>query len=282
MALKLLNRVWAIKFTIDGELTIATEELRVSFNITKDSEPSNPNKGQITVYNLSPVTAGALEDGKNVKVFLYAGYGDKETKGLLFAGNVDKVTYGRDGTQLILTVEASDGGKALSEAKINKTFSGKTDLADVAQDIINEMISLGVSTVKNIKNKIRSLANAKGTKKTEKNGITLSEQASKALKRILKKMDLDYVVNNEELIVYDPEITGEAIIILTPENGLLGTPIKRDKGVEFQSLIIPGLFNIGDTVGIEAIGFGADYRIRKLDIVGDTHGGQWTIKGVAR
>ena len=281
MGTKLLHRFWEVRFEVEDVYAFSFQNLRIAFNITKDCE-SNPNKMQLTIYNLSRTAMSELETSKTTKVYLSLGYGEQENTEVLFIGNVDKVTFERNGSSIITTIEASDGGKALREAKINKTFGKKSNLSDVIGTITDELKDFGFSISKDIKNKVATLIATKDVKKVEQNGFTFMDSAKKALNRVTKRLGLTWYVEDNEVKIVDFDGDFTEYVVLTKETGLLGIPIKRDKGIEFYSLIVPGIIHIGDGVKIKGTNVDGLYRVRQLNFVGGSHEQQWNIRGIAK
>lgn len=253
------------------------EDLRINFSCEKNSE-SAPNKCEIGIYNLSDSTRSLLE-AKNTRVKLSIGYlglkpngiggsgvNSTSTVELVFIGNVKKITQDIQTPDIITKLELADGGNAYRNARLDKGYPPSTDLKLIIDDLIT---STGLS-----KGSISGLPSGK----KYANGYTVSGLSRDNLDTITKSNELEWSIQNEAIqIVKRGEATNDTLIVLTPDTGLIGSPNKTDKGVEFISLLQPTL-KPGRKVQLKSRFLEGTFKIRKVVDVGDSHQGDFLSK----
>jgi hypothetical protein len=241
---------------------------RISFEGEQD-ETSNANKIKISIYNLSEASRTFLEQ-KNMVVFLKVGY---EATGLttLFFGDIDAengIHVKRQGPDIITTIEAGDAEKAIRETNINIGLSpGATNkqIIEMAKSKLN-LSNAFETTVKEVK---------------FQSGFTYSGSAKKLMDDLGKQAGFNWSVQNGELFILDPKGTDQQVaVLLSQETGLIGYPTKTQDKVEFVSLLNPDI-RPGRAVRIESKIFpgGVNLKVQKTSFKGDTHSGEWIVKG---
>jgi hypothetical protein len=104
----------------------------------------------------------------------------------------------------------------------------------------------------------------------------------KTLKNLLGKQGKEASIQNNSLQIATPTENTRAITI-SAETGMIGSPVSREKGIEFKALINPILQPSGETnsIFLNSVGFNSIYRVRSLKFKGDTHDNPWFMQGVA-
>lgn len=126
------------KKTANGANGFEVKDLHMEFDIKKDNS-KEPNKGYITVYNLSDETVNYLDANQreNLAVMLHAGYNGDEK--LVFSGTVEFVEDKFDDetrqTKLIL----GDGTLNLFSAQTSRSYRKGTKLDTVMNDLISDL-----------------------------------------------------------------------------------------------------------------------------------------------
>lgn len=267
----LWDRKASVTFGPKGGTGIKVSDLRVSFDVEKTSE-SNPNKAKIQIYNLSEASRGILKTKESQFILLEIGYGDVIDQ--LFIGDVERSFTQRSGADFVTTIEAADGGQALNESKIDKSYSAGVKLKTVIDDAMQAMKDTGqivVGSLTNIKDEVAQ------------NGITVSGLAKKVIDNISNKMGLEFSVQDNEAVILDPAVdTGELEVLLTPTTGLIGSPQlgkidEKVEGVEFKALIQTTKFRPGRAVKLEAKDIDGLIRVIKAKFIGDTHATAWFV-----
>ena len=256
------------------------EDLRIRFRCEKTNE-SNPNGSKIEIFNLAPTTRSMVE-GKNTRVKLQIGYlgvPQKSSTGLnvtgtkgnvegVFVGNVTKAVHKVEGGEkpdIITTLEVADGGNRFRNARLDKGYPPNTNLQQVYDDLIQEL-GLGKGAIKGIPDKQYS------------NGLTLSGLVRDHLDTLSKANKLEWSIQDETLqIIPQQEGATTSFVDLNPDTGLIGSPSKTDKGVEFNSLIQPKL-RPGALVKLTSRFVTGTFKVRKVVHEGDSHQGDFLSK----
>lgn len=268
--------------------------LRVKFRVVKTSE-SHPNTAELDIYNLSDATRTMFE-AKDSRVELQVGYKGVPTNGFLgigagdgngnvetvFIGNVAKAvpkTEGHggkakkhrfsqtvmQGVDRITKVQLADGENRYRNARLTKGFPPNTTLNQVIDELTG---ALGLN-----KGAREGLPNRKYA-----NGLTLSGLVRDHMNVLTKGNALQWSIQDEALqIIPKNGQTSESVIVLSPKSGLVGSPQKTDKGLEFSSLLQPQI-RPGRRVKIDSAFIKGIFVIRKVTHEGDSHDGDFLSK----
>lgn len=254
------------------------EGLRVKFNCEKTNE-RNPNNSKIEIYNLSEKTRSLLE-AKKTRIRLQIGYlgtPEKSTQGIttglkgnvaqIFIGDVKKVVHKieGDGTDIVTTIEVLDGGNRYRNARMDKGFPPGTNLKQVYNELLEEL-GLDKGSIKGIPDRKYS------------QGLTLSGLVRDHLDTLSKANELEWSIQDEALqIIPKADFSSNVMVELNTDSGLVGSPSKTDKGVEFSSLIQPVL-KPGIKVNIKSKIINGIFKLRKVVHAGDSHQGDFLSK----
>lgn len=252
--------------------------LRIKFNCEKTNE-RNPNNSKIEIYNLSPNTKSLLE-GKKTRVKLQIGYlgiPEKSSQGIvtglngnvaqIFTGDVKKVVHKIEGSNgdVVTTIEVLDGGNRYRNARLDKGFPPGTSVRQVFDELIEEL-GLDEGAIKGIPDRKYS------------QGLSLSGLVRDHLDVLAKANALEWSIQDETLqIIPKTESSSNTIIELSPDSGLVGSPSKTDKGVEFSSLIQPKI-RPGIRVNLKSRNLNGIFKVRKVVHAGDSHQGEFLSK----
>lgn len=248
------------------------EQLKIVFQVEKTSE-SSANTAKISVYNLSD-QGRALAEGQKAFVLLEAGYTD--AFGQLFVGTIRRAYISRQGPDWVTTVECGDGGQALRATHIDKSYAPGTDYKQIIQDVAKSYVDQGRIV-------IGSLIGIQSEK--AQTGLSVSGSSQSVLDDLTAKQGLEWSIQDETLQILPKQTDiGRQAVLLTPQTGLVGSPIRREvdsgAGVEFTALIQPALFP-GRRVKIESRQINGFYKLRQVSFSGDTHGQAWYAAGKA-
>jgi hypothetical protein len=254
---------------------------RISFDVIKDTEL---NKAKIKIFNLAEDSRKFLDKIEglgDIQVILEVGYRDLGLQ-VLFIGDVERTNYNKVGPDWITEIVSSDGGKANKEVTFDKSYAGdvKIDMQTIIKDILETVKDKARVNIDTLLNQIKQKV------KSEKLDWGLNAQglATKTLKSLLAKQGKEFSIQNNNAEIQGPEekVNTDRAISINVNTGMIGSPVQREKGVEFKALINPSLKPMGDvsTVLLNSSGINGIYRVRKLRFTGDTHGNNWFMKGV--
>ncbi|MEW5804664.1 MAG: hypothetical protein AB1847_21450 [bacterium] len=264
--------------------------LRIAFEIEKTSESLVPNTGRISIYNLHPKHWAMLESGeRSLAVILEAGYGGNLEE--LFVGDIKKaalssedtknvasVTVTSQGPDTVTIIEAASGSKAM-EAIIDKSYAEGTDLKIPAIDLVQTMRDTGGIMINGVLDFLRTGSFAP---KKAQTGLVLSGSSALHLDNLTGALGLEWSIqdNDMQMMTAGGKTTEEAVL-LTPKTGLIGSPVRREEGIEFTALIQPKI-RPGRAVRIESARVTGNYRVNKAKFTGDTHDNAWYVTAEAK
>lgn len=254
----LFDRVVSIEFGMPGENGKRFTDLRVVFDIKK-TITSEPNKGKILIYNLTKASQ-TLTERTGLYVKLMGGYGLKlET---IFQGDVARALSRKDGGNVITEFEVGDGEKVYQETTINKSFAPGISLESALKSTAASF-GIPISTIEGVQ------------PDQFVNGLTVSGQSKDVMDTLTKKQDLQWSIQNGALQVTksNGEVEGR-MIVLRADSGLIGSPKKKDKGVEFTSLLQPKI-QPGTTIRLDSKFLKGDFIAKTVNHKGDSVEGDW-------
>jgi hypothetical protein len=256
------------RLTVD---VLEIEDLDFAFNIEK-STAKEPNTAEIKVFNLKEDNRNQLHYAqRGVETILQAGYRDNLS--VLFIGNLKEVQSVKDGVDWVTTVRSGDGQNAAVEARYNKSYAPGTSAAKVVGELAD---ALGINTSKAAR-KIRQGVLRDGARQFVK-GTVVKGSTYDELDRLLRSMGFEWSVQDGELQVMDSGgPTENPAVLLSPESGLIGSPVVGSDGVaHLIALIQPGL-QPGRKIEVESLAVQGLYRIERVVFNGSTEptAGQW-------
>lgn len=252
------------------------DNLRIKFTVKKTAK-SEPNKAEISIYNLSEKTRSLVE-AKDCRVVLSAGYLGLNPEGILrtsafktksvdvvFQGNVKKFEHTKESTDIITRLECGDGHKAFTTATMDKGYHPDTSLSVPFQDLA---AALGLAKGAQVTIPDRKIGN----------GITLSGPVRNHLDNLCKRFDLEWSIQNEALQIVDSsKFTNDGIIVLNKSTGLVGSPSKTKDGVSFSCLLQPAL-RPGKRINLDSMFLKGIFYARTVTHDGDSHQGSFLTK----
>lgn len=265
--------------SIFGVIDEEPNNARINFNVIKNNEQ---NKARIRIYNLAEKSRKYLNENDylgKIQLTLEVGYREQGLK-VLFIGDIDRSSYKRVGPDWITELVCGDGLQAITDVHLDKCYAGdiKVDIQAVVKDLADELKDKAKVNVDII------MAHIKEKVESEKLdwGLNIQGLAMKTLKMLLGKQGKEASIQNNNLEIAKPTEKNRAITI-SAATGMIGSPVQREKGVEFKALINPSLAPAGDvnSIFLSSKGFNSIYRIRSIKFRGDTHDNPWFMQGVA-
>jgi hypothetical protein len=265
----LWKRNAAVIFGIKGQQGTRVEDLKISFEIEKTSE-SNTNSATILIYNLNPNHRGILQKEENLFIILEVGYGGEFNQ--LFIGDISKVIITKQGNDWVTNIEAGDGNQSLKDATLDKSYKNGTPIKTIINDAIDSMKVTG--------NVVAGVISDVGDEVFQQ-GVSISDTAKNVIDKLTSKLGLEFSIQDNEIQILGPDSDiGDSAILINPDLGLIGSPIKRDKGIEFTALIFTTKVRPGILVKLESREIEGTFKVRKINFVGDTRGNDWVMKGI--
>ena len=256
-------------FKIDLPNAVVIRDLRFTFEITKTLE-KNANDAVIVVYNLSESTRNEFSK-LPVQVQLDAGY-DGEAQ-LLFKGDLTWANSMPEGPDWATKLQCGDGGRAIREARISRTYRSGINSKTVLKDLASAM---GVELPTDV-------ASANALTKQFASGVTVSGPASTEMGRLLSKSGFTWSIQNGKLqILTRNGVRNDEAILVNEQSGLIQSPEygapKRTGGkpiLTVRSLILPRAIP-GIKIKVESRAITGVFKLQRVSHSGDTHGDDWT------
>lgn len=256
---QLFNRAWSVTIGKPGEKGLIYRDLKVVFEVEKSSAVQ-ANKAKIAIYNLNNDSRKKFVKGFIIR--LDAGYeGLLET---LYIGDVFKVTHERKGPDIVSTFECL-GGKQLVSAHFDASYPAGTAAVVIIKDLARAL-KVNIGTVIGIQNL------------TYGSGFVASGSVKTVLTKILEKQKLEWSIQNGALqIIPIKNHTGESAVVLSKNTGMIGIPSEGTDSITVESLLNPKLVP-GRVIQLISATINGFFKIRKVNLDGDTHGSKWNVK----
>lgn len=251
------------------ELTVGTLKfsgLRVTFKVSA-STASKPNTAEISIYGLSETSRAACAT-QGAEVRLVAGY--RDTAALVFSGQVTHGESSRQPGGWVTVIEARDGQPQWTR-RMRLGLHKATKHRELLKAIASEM-GLQVSAEQ------LDLVGAGATP----GPVALYGFAHAEMDVLCRSLGLEWSIQRGRLQLLPLDgATTETAVVLSPETGLIGTPQRQAKEagkrrvIEVQSCLQPAL-KPGRLVQLTSQTLSGLLRCRTVEVVGDTHGADWT------
>ncbi|MCH8821327.1 hypothetical protein IID23_02265 [Patescibacteria group bacterium] len=269
------NRVYELQIG-GGNSALVINELRVSFEITKDLL-GYPNLAKIEIYNLSRASKALIEN-EFTSVIMNAGY--KGNSKLLFKGDIKNVTHEVRGPDSITIIFAGDGNRDYKESFVSITIGKGASFDDVLNAIVASFSDLKVEIQEGI-NKV----------KDHLQGKTISAKSSDAMDQLAEDYNFDWSIQDGAINIIDRNSVVNREFVITPETGMLNSPVITEIGADVTLLLNPELLP-GRVINIQSAGANVQlgnlffrdarrtvaegkYKIIKIVHSGDTHENNW-------
>jgi len=239
-----------------------------------------PNTATVKIYNMTEMHRRQCEalTGDD-RIALEIGY---VTTGLfeIFRGEVRLAQTARQDADLVTTIEAADGHKAIN-ARINRSYARGTKLSVVLRDL-QQLSGMGPGNLDEMLAREPRLANAK-----LETGITLRGEAGKLIQEALGPQGFTGSVQAGVMQVTGTGGLPATAVLLKPGTGLLGSPslaLDQDGKTRILSAEArpqPGL-EPGRQVRVEAESVTGTFVVQRSQYAGSVNGEQWTAAIEAR
>lgn len=245
----------------EGKDIIVQDEAQLTCNFTLTRGIlSDSNKCTIRIYNLAPDTRSQIfmdafqgwDQSKWKFVKLEAGYdGELST---IFMGRVLQAYSYRTGGQTDIITEIQAQALDMFDCQTSYTFEAGTTYKDAVKTIV-------ATSMPNVK--IGNIGDLKGEFKTP------TTFDGSVIENINKIAGGNAFVDNDQLnILMSNEVIDVPVPVITPDNGLLDTPNRRDANLEVKMLFEPSLI-VGQLLEIQS-GVQSDFN-GQYKVMGFSH-----------
>jgi hypothetical protein len=267
----------------DGDNTaLDVSDLRCTFKIEKGYQAIN--FAQISIYNLSAKTDEQIIK-RGMRVIVNAGY-QNGSYGKIFDGDIfQPIREREENVDYKLTLHCMDGLSLLSNKIVKVTVNAGINQRQIIEQIGKESYDatqMGFITP-DIDNK------------TLPRGKVFFGEPKKYLRQIALDNNAQfYACDGQVHISKLTDVSTDEALVISPQNGLIGTPQQTDDGITFRCLLNPNIKVINPAMSIkidnsyirqQAIRYGQEYpkilsrdgiyRVAKVTFIGDTRGEDW-------
>ncbi len=224
--------------TQDGSTLEVKPPFTLEFDITRNILTS-ANVCQIRIYNLNKRNRNSIRFdmsnyGELRGIVLKAGYG--ENLPVIFTGNISQAWSVREGTNFISQIECFDGGYALANGTFDEQFISGTPQRSILDSMIAKLPGVSPGVIGDIQGEIAR-------------GNSYSGNTADLINNLVPNKF--FIDNQKANILGDSECLQGDIVLINPDAGLLGTPIREQTIVNFDMLFEPRLI-IGQLINLES------------------------------
>ena len=266
----LFNRNYRLEIEGNGVLTTITQ-LRIQF-LCKKNRATTANELTVKVYNPNQDTINqCLVSGSVVR--LYAGYND-EIK-LIAQSQITTATPIYEGVDIILNLECLDGVESIRKTKVSISFQAGSTVKQVLNALVEYLqIPLKVAPDVDLNKKFN-------------NGYSFAGGVGTALDEVTDRAFAKWAMQDGTLLIIGQSgTTNTNAVLLTPDTGMIGTPMPIEdtvnslevgeirRGWKVKSLL-QGDINPADIIAIESRFVNGKFVIESVEHKGDTHSNEW-------
>jgi hypothetical protein len=247
------------------------ENLRFTFDFERSVE-SKPNQGRLEIYNLSersrnfcniPPEEKGAPTRKGLFVELSAGY-QSLVRTILTGNATGGSTY--EAPDWATRLEIVDGEAALRQTTFQRSYPAGFSVNRIILDLV-QSFGLPVGYVKPII-----------TADVVTFGQTFNASNRKILDEFATRYKFKWSIQNGAINLFDRDLgILQPAVQLTPRTGLIGSPIRTDKGINFRCLLIPLIVPGGKVRLDQNSVFTGELLVQKIKYSGDTHGAEWSM-----
>jgi len=209
--------IQSIEVIVD-QVRFKSSDLAIEFE-TRFNDKSEPNDGEVKIYNLTDNTTNRVKKGDNI--IINAGY--REDTGTIFMGVIDEVQGSWEDLDRVLTLKIGDATDKWANTVVNLSFKPGIK----ASQIINATLGrfgLAIGEFRLPRDVIYS------------RGRTLSAPLQAALREICADCGAKFHISNGTIYIRDPNAGTETGWYLRPDSGLIATPqpIEGDEEKDYR------------------------------------------------
>lgn len=266
----LFNRNYRLEIESKDTLTTITQ-LRIQF-LCKKNRATTANELTVKVYNPNQDTINqCLVSGSIVR--LYAGY-NEEIK-LIAQSQITTATPIYEGVDIILNLECLDGVESIRKTKVSISFQA----GSTVKQVLNALVEYLQTPLK--------VAPDVDLNKKFNNGYSFAGGVGTALDEVTDRAFAKWSMQDGTLLIIGQSgTTNTNAVLLTPDTGMIGTPMPIEdtvnslevgeirRGWKVKSLL-QGDINPADIIAIESRFVNGQFVIESVEHKGDTHSNEW-------
>ncbi len=234
----LFGRRWQVQVLLNDRTVLDVsnssfepEALQVQFETFQPAMEASFWYADVIIFNLNEHTNNVvLTEGMDVRVS--AGYQDESRYGEIFKGKIFQPMWDRDNVTDFRTTLHCLVGKA----EIAKNFVAQTYAAYVTQtEIVRRMAAASYRplTIETLSSNIKSTKLPRGQ--------VLFGSPRDYLNQVARDNNMQWWISGNGINLGDitEDVPRDQALVITPENGLVGTPQQTQQGIIFRTLLDP-------------------------------------------
>lgn len=253
---------------------IEITDLRVSFKIEKKLQ-KNPNKAEITIYNLNEQTRTFVQK-KPLVVRLEAGYKDQIAQ--LWTGDMTFSSSTLDGVDWKTTIEINNAERSFNYARCNRSFKSSLGGSNTAVlDLVNE-----VSDSMELPLTMPPDVRAELTSTQIRGAYTMRGPSRDVLDKVLLNRGYEWSLQDNQIqILKKGQLRADRAFLVSQDTGMIGSPQYNAPKVPGKSAVLKVVSLLyadlvpGQKIKVESRAITGVFRLDAVIHVGDTHSKEW-------
>lgn len=207
-----------------GGSGLSIKDLLIQFEVIKTAD-KEPNRANIKIFNLNPDNEARVKEEFD-EVLINAGYPD--AVGLIFRGNIMHVYRYKEGPDLVIEIEASDGDKDYRKATVNRSFAAGSTNTDVLEQCLASFEGVGNTIEGTILMPERSYLRGKVVAGTTRHALDV----------LAREAGANWSIQDGELTMVGVlETLPDEVQVINKDTGMIGSPEVNEKGVTVRCLL---------------------------------------------
>lgn len=258
---------------------VEVKDLDVRFRVERTAR-LEVNTAQVEIVNLGPDTRARIANVAPLVVAtefrqltVEAGY--RDDFGLIFQGDVTRVSSEHRPPEWLTVVEAGDGEAAMRTSFTVASIPPGSSVGDLMAQIVGDMGVAGEKVVARLKAR-----DFPGAVKELQRGFAAADHSADLLREVSAITGLDLSIQNGEVIALAPgETTSDPALLLAADSGLSGAPRRAEGGVVLaRALLHPGI-HPGRRIVLQSSVTQGDFVVGRVVYTGDTTANdEWTAE----
>ncbi len=241
------------------DTVIVKSPITCKFNISRGVFTQS-TKATIQLYNLAPSTRNkifqdvfTLDPMKQKYIHLEAGYGDGNSLSMIFKGRILQAYSRKSGGQTDIITEIQAQALDVFDCQTSQTFAAGTSFKDAYNTIAQDLPNITIGNTGALDGTFQTTTTFDGNTLEQLNKLSGGHS---------------FVDNGVLNTIMDNEVIEVPVPVITNDNALLETPVRRDANLEIKMLFEPSLI-VGQLLEVKSEVF-SDFN-GQYKVVGFSH-----------
>ena len=231
------------------------------------------NDANIRIHNLSEASRNSIGN-EFTDVEIEAGFippGGPDNTGIVFSGQIRDFEHTREGANIVTTVNAGDGDRAVRKSTISKTYPAGTPVETVVEDIYAEFEKEGVKKGEWLFPPMEPFIRP----------YSITGAGARELNTLGRSNGFYWNIQNQFMEIIPRDLYLPLVTLVNKDTGMIGFPKVTDNGIRVTSLINPEIrANRLIKVESEVVDLNAtngEYRVGRVDYKADNQTGEFLM-----